>query len=81
MTAPELSPEEKAEVARFGIHEQGDGLPEVRIVREVRAQAVEAAIEWLKRKPAALLAGSDPKAPGGDEVLRRVAARIRKGNA
>ncbi|MDQ0894446.1 hypothetical protein QFZ26_002001 [Agromyces ramosus] len=34
MTAPELSADEKAEVARFGIHDEGDGLPEVRVERE-----------------------------------------------
>lgn len=34
MTAPDLSPEEKAEVARFGIHDEGPGLPDVRVVRE-----------------------------------------------
>lgn len=28
-SAPELSAEEKAEVARFGIHDEGPGLPEV----------------------------------------------------
>jgi hypothetical protein len=27
--APELSADEKAEVARFGIHDEGPGLPEV----------------------------------------------------
>jgi len=34
MTAPELTPAEKAQVARFGIHDVGDGLPEVRVEPE-----------------------------------------------
>lgn len=31
--APELTPDEKAEVARFGIHNETDGLPTVHIER------------------------------------------------
>lgn len=34
---PALSADEKAEVARFGIHDQGPGLPEVVVRREERA--------------------------------------------
>ncbi|GLU91325.1 hypothetical protein [Agromyces sp. NBRC 114283] len=34
MSAPDLSPEEKATVARFGIHSGGDGIPEVRVERD-----------------------------------------------
>lgn len=34
--APELSAAEKAEVARFGIHDETPGLPEVQIERRDR---------------------------------------------
>lgn len=34
MSTPDLTANEKAEVARFGIHDESSGLPEVRVERE-----------------------------------------------
>lgn len=39
MSAPDLTPDEKARVARIGIHSGGNGLPEVQVAVENRNAA------------------------------------------
>lgn len=46
VTAPELSADEKAEVARFGIHDKSPGLPEIRVERAAIDRVKVACINW-----------------------------------